>query len=186
MAHRDIVILANSRRHNGHCIAGKDLNTGEWIRPINILGRGQQRIDQSAFLDIDFQKLVGDPLGPKLLDCVRIGFGERCGDYCQPENQYVDGNPWRNLYSFFPQRIPELIDEPPVRFIGQNDPYSDYIPAREIITKPLEHSLNLIRIIRSSNNIETIHRTSYRGNPQHRLKFEYESKTYNFSITDYA
>lgn len=186
MDHRDIVILANSRRHNGHCIAGKDLNTGGWLRPINILGRGQLRQDQSAFLDADFQKLVRDPLGPKLLDCVRIGFGEKCGDYCQPENQYIDGNPWTSLHPFPHKKIPELIDGHSTLFIGKEDQYSDYIPAKEISTKPLKHSLNFIRILRDSNKTEIIHTTSFRGNPQHRLRFEYESKTYNFVITDYV
>lgn len=183
---RDIVILANSRRHNGQCIAGKDLNTREWIRPINILGRGQSRIDQSAFLSTDFQKLVGDPSGPKVLDCVRISFGEKCGDYYQPENQFIDGNPWMRLPPFPRTDIPGLIDGPSTRFVGKDDHYSDNIPVREIKAKPLEHSLNFIRITRAFHKTEIIHTTSFRGNPQHRLCFEYESKPYNFVITDYA
>lgn len=186
MDYRDIVILANSRRHNGHCIAGKDINTDEWIRPINILGRGQTRIDQAAFLDSDFLKLVGDPVGPRLLDCVRIGFGKKCGNYCQPENQYIDGNPWEKLQSFSHTRIPGLIDGPSTRFIGKDDQYSDYIPSSEIKIRPLKHSLNFIRITRNFNYTEIIHTISFRGNPQHRLKFEYESKVYNLVITDYA
>ena len=47
--YRDIVILANSRRHDGRCIAGKDLATGEWIRPINILGKGKPRARPVCF-----------------------------------------------------------------------------------------------------------------------------------------
>ena len=30
-----ILCLAASRKHNGYCIAGKDVNTGEWVRPIS-------------------------------------------------------------------------------------------------------------------------------------------------------
>ena len=94
MTTRDIVILANSRRHDGHCIAGKDIATGEWIRPINILGRGKIRRDQAAFLKEDFQQLGLNNSGPQLLDCVRVGFGNDCPLYYQPENKFIDGNVW--------------------------------------------------------------------------------------------
>lgn len=30
-----ILCLAASRKHGGHCFAGKDLRTGEWIRPVS-------------------------------------------------------------------------------------------------------------------------------------------------------
>jgi len=43
MVHKNIVILANSRRHGAHCIAGKDLNTKEWVRPITIFGEGRKK-----------------------------------------------------------------------------------------------------------------------------------------------
>jgi hypothetical protein len=29
---RDILILANSRKNGGYCVAGKDVITNEWIR----------------------------------------------------------------------------------------------------------------------------------------------------------
>lgn len=32
---RDIVILTKSRKHGNYCVAGKDINTGEWIRLIS-------------------------------------------------------------------------------------------------------------------------------------------------------
>ena len=32
---RRILCLAASRKHNGHCVAGKDTDTGEWVRPIS-------------------------------------------------------------------------------------------------------------------------------------------------------
>lgn len=32
---KDIVILTKSRKHGNYCVAGKDINTGEWIRLIS-------------------------------------------------------------------------------------------------------------------------------------------------------
>jgi plasmid maintenance system killer protein len=186
MTFRDIVILANSRRHQGHCIAGKDIITGEWIRPINILGRGQIRNDQATFQKSDFQALMEDSSGPQLLDCIRIGFGDKCGNYCQPENQFIDGKKWFSLTSFSQDKVSELIDGSSVRFIGKDDNYSDFYPADVIKDKPLESSLNFVRINQVENMTKIIHTISFSRNPQHRLIFEYDSKPYNIVITDYA
>ncbi|MFA4824395.1 MAG: hypothetical protein WC593_04475 [Methanoregula sp.] len=184
MVHKNIIILANSRRHDGHCIAGKDLSTGEWIRPINILGRGKPRLDQSAFSGEDFIALNVAKSGPQLLDCVRISFGDPCGDYCQPENISIDGKPWTPLPPFIPRKVFGLIDDFTTLFIGKDDQNSDHYSAEEIQASPLKSSLNFIRLTHSINKTEIVHTTSIKGNPQHRLKFEYDSRTYNLAITD--
>ncbi|WP_462273639.1 dual OB domain-containing protein [Methanohalophilus sp.] len=77
---RDIVLLANSRMHNARCIAGKDVNSGEWIRPKS------KRTSNGAFY------FNGN--GPNILDCYRISFSNRCPLTHQPENIYVDGTEW--------------------------------------------------------------------------------------------
>lgn len=182
--YRDIVILANSRRHDGRCIAGKDLVTGEWIRPINILGKGKPRLDQSAFMGEDFASLSMPKSGPQLLDCVRIGFDKPCGDYCQPENILIDGNKWTGRSRFPRERISELIDCSSCCFIGKGDCYSDYYPAAALKKNPLKSSLTFIRITKDKNKSEIIHTTSKMGKPQNRLKFEYGSRPYNLVITD--
>jgi len=185
MAFRDIVILANSRRHDGHCIAGKDITTGEWIRPINILGRGQVRVDQSAFLGSDFQSLGMDVSGPQLLDCVRIGFGNDCALYYQPENKFIDGNPWEKIGRISSHRISEFMDTAEHCFLRNSDIHHSYIPANELVTTPSMMSLNFLHLIRRENNVEIIHTTNMRNKPQHRMKFDYGSKNYNLAITDY-
>lgn len=182
--HRDIVILANSRRHDGHCIAGKDLFTGAWVRPINVLGRGKVRRDQAAFLEEDFEALNVAKSGPQLMDCVRIGFGEKCGNYCQPENQFIDGKSWVVLPPLPHGRLSEFVDGPSVCFIGKDDQYSAYYPAEAIKANPLKSSLNFVRITHDANRTEIIHTTSFAGKPQYRLRFEYGSQTYNLVITD--
>lgn len=186
MVHKNIIILANSRRHDGHCIAGKDLSTGEWIRPINILGREKPRLDQSAFSGEDFIALNVAKSGPQLLDCVRISFGDPCGDYCQPENIFIDGKPWTALPPFISRNISGLTDDSTTLFIGKDDRYSDHYSADAIKASPLKSSLNFFRLTHSINKTEIIHTTSVKGNPQHRLKFEYDSRIYDLVITDKA
>jgi hypothetical protein len=185
MTARDILILANSRRHNGHCIAGKDISTGEWIRPINVIEPGLVRLDPSAFLEQDFQIFIGNPYGPQLLDCIRIGFGERCPLYYQHENIAIDRTPWTQITPLEFQRIPALIDRADSCCLQDNDPYLAYIPAEALRENPRRPSLSFIRLTKESNNVEVIHTTTQRGKPQHRLIFDYGTKRYDFPITDY-
>lgn len=173
MNSKNIIILANSRRHNGHCIAGKDLTTGQWIRPINILCDGHPRIDQSAFLPSDFEKLIGNPSGPSLLNCVRIGFGRSCPLYYQPENIFIDGNPWVIQPSYSPKNLIELIDNSETCCLQDNDPYYKSIPTEDLIANPPQRSLSLIRLIRKENRIEVEHTIKQGKKPQHRLHFDY-------------
>jgi hypothetical protein len=185
MSYRDIVILANSRRHNGHCIAGKDLSTGQWIRPINVIGKGQTRLDQSAFLDSDFKTLTGNNSSPGLLDCLRIGLGKNCPLYYQPENVFIDATRWETLSHCSLHAITKFVDRSESCCLQDDDPYYKTIPAKDLMTNPPKTSLSMIRLNRKLNNIEVEHTTKQGKNPQHRLHFNYGSKRYDFPITDY-
>ena len=137
MVNKNIIILANSRRHGAHCIAGKDLSTLEWVRPITSFGKG--RIDPDAFSDDDLLRITGDASGPKVLDCVKMGFGLECGINCQPENCYIDGSAWEK-YSQFPRdQLSDLIDSGVNCFLGKDDPYNDRIPVADVKTTALRY-----------------------------------------------
>ncbi|WP_017296261.1 dual OB domain-containing protein [Geminocystis herdmanii] len=47
-----IICLANSYKHHGRCIAGININSGEWIRPVSSLEDGKLPIDDS-YLKVD-------------------------------------------------------------------------------------------------------------------------------------
>ena len=179
MKTREIVILANSRKHDGHCIAGKDIATGEWIRPIKGIGSGQVFTAHPTFQDEDFQSLGLDASGPQLLDCIRMGFGNDCPLPYQPENKFIDGKTWEKTGKFSPHRIPELIDRTEPAF------FREFIPAKELVATPPTASLNFLRLTSRSNNVEIIHLTKHRKYPQHRLKFYHGSKRYDLAITDF-
>jgi hypothetical protein len=180
--YRDIVILANSRRHDGRCIAGKDLATGEWIRPISIFGKGRK--DPEAFYDSDLNKLIGDPDGPKLLDCVKIGLSSACRTNCQPENYSIDGTPWQKRSQFLLYKLPTLADLGDCCFLGNHDRYGDRIPVSEVQANPLKSSLNLIKMNGKENHVYLIHQKKSDGTYKHRMHFTYEEIFYNLSVTD--
>ena len=73
-----IVCLANSTKHNGRCIAGVDVETGKWIRPV-------YHNDPAAGINYEHRDIGGEP---RLLDIIEMnvdGVGPPLG--FQPENR---------------------------------------------------------------------------------------------------
>jgi hypothetical protein len=81
-----IICLANSWKHNGRCIAGIDVNTGKWVRPVSHHPHGE-------IYEAMWQSLGKEPA---LLDILEIPLEDR-GNYfgfaC--ENRYVSKGQWR-------------------------------------------------------------------------------------------
>lgn len=182
MVFKNIVILANSRRHGAHCIAGKDISNGEWVRPITSFGKG--RSDPDAFSDDDLLKITGDASGPKLLDCVKMGFGLTCGTNCQPENCYIDGGKWEKYSQFSRDHLSNLIDAGENCFLGNDDPHDDRIPVSVVKTTPLKNSLNFVKLSRLNNRVTLNHTKKSDGTYKHKMSFTYDSKPYRISVTD--
>lgn len=179
MYSRKIVILANSRKHSGSCIAGIDLKSGKWVRPINNPIR--KRSDPTAFKDADFIKLCGDSFGPQLLDCYSIKFSKKIPSINQPENELIEREEWR-----FSQRLPlksleDLISPDPCEWMC--DPKS--ISKKEMESNPVSSSLTLLHL-NEADNEPMINYTEKNGYPQRRLKFTYENKHFDLSFTDYT
>lgn len=76
---RDIVVLTKSAKHGGNCVAGIDVNTGEWIRPVKARG---------PILNSDMTCSNGYICKP--LDVVRITFLSQQPNGCQTENEEID------------------------------------------------------------------------------------------------
>ncbi len=82
-----IVCLPNSFKKGERCIAGIDLGTNRWVRPI---GQG----DEGA---IGRERLM-DGEEPQLLDIIEIPLGDKADDLgCQPENRQLRSGQWRKV-----------------------------------------------------------------------------------------
>jgi hypothetical protein len=83
-----IICLANSYKHGGRCVAGIDLDTGRWIRPVP---HTQDRAITDPMMLIDGKE-------PKPLDIVEIPIADFGPDEgCQPENRWVKPGKWKHI-----------------------------------------------------------------------------------------
>lgn len=88
---RDIVILATSEKYGNFCVAGVDVNTGQWIRPYS---RFKDIAGAVPLEHITYEN--GERA--KIFDVVRINFNEHCNNIVQPENIYYDhSHKWKYI-----------------------------------------------------------------------------------------
>lgn len=174
---RNIVILANSLKYSGHCIAGKDLDTGEWIRLINNQSR--------PFSNPDLKKLYGDPEGPSLLTCIKIPFKEKIPCFYQPENELITGDPWEKIGEYPHEKIGLLEDAHCPCWLG-NMAFGcpDNIPVSICNSNlPLSSSLHLKKLTQLENDLTLAYKPHENGNKP-RLIFYFNNIRYDLGITD--
>jgi hypothetical protein len=176
---RNIAILANSKKFHGHCIAGKDLNTGEWIRLINN--------KPEPFTGSDLLFLCNRESGPDLLECYTVPFTEKCPEYYQPENERISGDKWILLNQFPLERLHEFEDTMPCEWIGNHQydlaEHFDRILPDTLKKQPIQKSLIFRKINYHSDEAEIIYFNEKKGfKPS--LRFECGGIRYKLKITD--
>jgi len=84
-----IVCLANSRKHSGRCVAGKEWTDGipgRWIRPVSDRETGELSPDR---VRMDNGRTAA------LLDVIAVPLEKGCGEGYQRENHLAGALPWR-------------------------------------------------------------------------------------------
>jgi hypothetical protein len=180
--------LAVSRRDGGNCIAGIDIDTGKWIRPINAKNRGALW---------DFEIVVKDHRTQKLrvmavLDLIELRLGEPVGTNGQPENWTLDpasgSDPHlvvccagedRALMS----QIRDLADASACFSQIFGTP-GNRVPHSTIEDAPINHSLRVIR----PNNLTWVRTTDFNHRPRIEARFEFGmlDAQYCLRLTDIA
>ena len=87
-----VLCLANSKKLNERCVAGIDVRSGEWVRPVSRSGN---------YGAVPFrERQVGDA-EPQLLDLIEMDLayaGPTGFDYCYArENRWIEPTPWRRI-----------------------------------------------------------------------------------------
>lgn len=167
---KEIIILARSSKHNQYCIAGVDVKTGEWIRPIS----ANKALEGSVPLEyITYQ----DGTQVQLLDVVKINLISHNPTKSQPENYLYDSSSICIKTNCI--NINEFIS---IRGYDdcENIFYNTY---KEVEEEELcgKHSLLFVKV----NNPTIFIKTFSDGNRKLQFNFEYKGIKYKyFKISD--
>ena len=114
MIQKTLVILANSNKPGGRCVAGKEATrtgngdwnlTQNWIRPVS---DDEQHHGSVA---VNFYQIDGQDI--YLMDLVTVGLSEPAPEPGQPENWLIDASvPWISHGQFEASVCAQLVDSP--------------------------------------------------------------------------
>lgn len=174
---KELVCLANSRKHNGRCVAGIEIESKEWIRPVsNRSGHEVSELErryrggvEPQVLDIVTVPLVGPrPVGFRrenwLLDPAvrwrregRIGWSELCALEQHPKSLWINGH-------------------------HTTDGVNDRVPVEQEDT--LVDSLKLIQVDRVTMKVDPAPPMSNDTKPIVRARFLHAGSVYALRVTD--
>nr|VFJ94199.1 MAG: hypothetical protein BECKLFY1418A_GA0070994_10386 [Candidatus Kentron sp. LFY] len=162
---KQIVVFANSVKHGKHCVAGKDISTKEWIRPVD---------DRNGAELNDWQcTCVGQRFPVKPLQEVEIDIAEHSPLVNQPENYLIVGGQWNQRYKLELSRLPEYLDSPDSLW-GEGDRVE--FASIENGMVPIKQSLYLVEV----DDLK-IYRNNYN---KLRARFSYNEISYDLAVTD--
>ena len=175
-----IVCLANSRKLNGRCIAGKEIledgNIGGWVRPISV--RESEEVSED-------ERQYEDGNDPCVLDIIDVPvLSPRPKNY-QQENWLLDGKRrWTKVNRVGEKALPIFMGADDILWINghsSNRGWNDRIPFSD--ANRLNTSLKLIKV--SSLQVSVLE--PYRSTstyPELRGHFSYNGCDYSLRITD--
>lgn len=176
-----IVCLANSRKHSGRCIAGKEIlrdgSVGEWIRPVS--ARASEEVSE-------YEREYDDGSDPRVLDVIRVPLKNALPKGFQRENWLLDPDYyWEKIRSVGMNELPGLADS--VSSLWMNgyssaNGVNDRIPMSD--TSGIEGSLRLIRL--SNLELFVFAQDAASGKPRRRVQghFRYNGVNYGLWVTD--
>lgn len=170
MLKKKMVCLAYSRKPPGICVAGKDIETGEWIRPV--------KNEEGGALDPNDTRYPDGNL-PELLDIIEIAFEKNVAKTFQPENKLIAAGQWKKTGRYDISQIARLLDNHKELF--RNSKYSSSLKYEDIIKDPIGYSLCLI----TPEKLKfTFSRDEDKKKDKVRAVFQYKGCGYDLSVTD--
>lgn len=163
----EVVILANSVKHRQHCVAGKCVSTGQWVRPVS-----NEQGSELSNKQTKYQNPYGT-FGVKTLQKIHMGFSSHVPLPHQPENYLIDGNLWRQNYSIEAGELPTYLDFP-------EDLWGDgnRVDNNTIVSGACNISQSLYLVQVGDLNLYTT------GEGKRRASFLYNGHSYDLAVTD--
>lgn len=164
---KTIIVLTKSFKHGNYCIAGIDINTGEWVRPVS----NYQNIEGAVLIQ-DATYDNGNQV--ELFDVVTINFIGHYPKPCQRENYLYDSNKkWFYVRKSSLQEVLSIINQSNINYIFENN--SRALNDSEITGQ----SLMLVKIQNPAIWVKTFERKRLT------ISFTYNNNDYSFiSVSD--
>jgi hypothetical protein len=178
------VVLANSRKKGGRCIAGKLLtlrpddlyDVGEWIRPIDASTDEGEIPNATA-------RIKGHALQP--FDIVEVSLDGNANDPNHPEDWIITkGVPWSQKGTIDRGSLPNLFDHP-TNLWANNWIHSRKVPIGFVPSMETPATLTLIQP-ETASRIEVFQQTFERTTTKCRLHLAYGGLNHEFDVTDDA
>lgn len=175
-----IVCLANSRKLQGRCIAGREWKDGQargWIRPVS--DREHQEVSE-------YERQYSDGSDPRILDVIDVPVLEPRPNGFQAENWLLDPEHyWEKLGKLSWRDLPALVDGAVPLWRDGFSTYNgrnDKVPLE--ISDQLESSLTLIHV--SELELAVFSPGEAFGNSKRRVqgRFRHGRSTYHLWVTD--
>lgn len=168
----EMICLANSRKHGGHCVAGLRADGGGWIRPVSSAPDGTLRPG-------DYCMAGGEHL--HVLDHVRLFVRSPRPEPHQPENWLVGNRPWELLRRPAARALLNLL---PARVAAGPDLFGDCrrsMDCAQLACRPACASLCLVRPIDLAWRVAA----GVSGGKQARACFRLARVEYDLPLTDF-
>lgn len=173
---KSIVCLANSRKHSGRCVAGRELlgdSCGNWVRPVSSRS--------SAEISADERRYESGEL-PKLLDIITIPIIGPRPESCQTENFVIDPrHRWEKRGEMSWSDVPRFLDRPAPLW-ANND--SSYYGLNDRVSEDVASRLtsSLMLIAPQALTIRVATEGAQFGNPRRRIRADFFHLGTNYSL----
>lgn len=177
MVDKTIVLLANSRKHGGRCLAGRELlpgyKWGNWVRPVSSREGEELSLEERRYSN------GGDPL---VLDVIKVPLIAANPHACHIENWLVSPHDWWEKTGHLPwEQAANLSETPPILWVNGHSTFlglQDKIPGT--LSAELKSSICMIRV--TTVTIEVL--KGYSGEKKIFASFRHGGVKYRLPVTD--
>lgn len=166
-----LVIMTESSKFSGKCVAGINVDNGKWVRLVS-----DDKETHGAIANSDLYYQDGGKC--EVLDIVDVPVIEECGDDIQPENVLLDTSKYIKYVGMASLKDVLKIHPVETRKDILGNQYS-YISAQRVST--IGYSLTLVEV----QDLEIVQVENPNGRPKTKVNFTYQGYFYTYmSVTD--
>jgi hypothetical protein len=173
---KTIVVLAKSIKHQVYCVAGKDIKSNEWVRPVSNINGAELSEQQCKCTNDQWQKQGKSPYHSNVLKKIEIEFLQHAPLPNQPENYVVSDIVWQHKYNIKANEVQNYLDEPDTLW-GSDDRIAYSLIENNTLS--IQQSLYLVKV-----DDLRLYNECINGKDKRRASFCYKENSYDLSVTD--